>query len=105
MMFRTLAPLFFTTSTAVAEGVDAMSTGSEMSLAGLSDEDREQVEALMALVSAGLVMVRGKRKSTIHMAVAGMHVEVGGEVLGDANGHRAIRRLNGRGPSEFGSLT
>ena len=49
-------------------------------------------------------MVHGKGKSAIHMAVAGMHAEVGGEALGDANCHRAIRRLNGRGPSELRSL-
>ncbi len=44
---------------------------------------------LMAL-SAGLVVVHRNRKNAIHTAIAGMHVEVGGKVPGNANGHRAI---------------
>jgi hypothetical protein len=48
----------------------------------------------MALLAVGLELVPGERQSTVDMAVAGMHAQVGGEVPGNAKGYPAGRRLN-----------
>jgi DNA-binding PucR family transcriptional regulator len=97
MMFRTLAPLFFTTSTAVAEGVDAMSTGSEMSLAGLSDEDRELVEALMALVSAEL-------SERLPEVTRGMRGVLSREITALADDNRLLELLGGAIEGNVGTI-
>ena len=46
---------------------------------------------------ATLVMVDRQRKRAVHMAIAGMNIEIGGEALGNAQRYRAVRCLDRRG--------
>lgn len=74
-----------------------MSVGSNMSLAGLSDEDRERVEGLMALVSAEL----GERLPEV---TRGMRGVLSREITGLAHDNRLLELLGGAIEGNVGTI-